>query len=187
MSDEYLDAMRDDFDNAMDLFKRELNTIRTGRASPTLIEHLHIEVSSYGASMPLNQLCSISAPDARMLVVNAWDKGTLKDIEKGIRDAGLGLNPSNDGQILRVPIPALTTERRRDMVKQVGKMTEDGRVRVRGVRREYNEIFKDLESSKDITQDDLKRMLEVVQKSTDEVVKKIEELASAKEKEVLEV
>src|SRR5689334_2860737 len=124
MSDEYISAMDEDFVKSLDLFKRDLATIRTGRATPALIEHLQVEVSSYGASMPLNQLASISAPDARLLVVNAWDKGTMKDIEKGIRDANLGLNPSNDGQVIRVPIPALTTERRKDLVKSLGKMTE---------------------------------------------------------------
>lgn len=188
MSNEYLEAMNDDFAKAMDLFKRELSTIRTGRATPALIDHLQIEVSSYGGSaMPLKQIASISAPDARLLVVNPWDKGTLKDIERGIRDANLGLNPSNDGQLIRVPIPALTTERRKEMVKQVGKMTEEGRVRARAVRRDYNELFKELETSKEITQDDLKRLLEVVQKTTDEVIKKVEDLAAAKEKEVAEV
>lgn len=187
MSDEYLQAMYDDFEKAVGAFKRDLATIRTGRASPALIEGVVVNVSSYGAVMPLNQLSSISAPDARLLVVNPWDKGTIGDIEKAIQSSGLGLNPSNDGQIVRVPIPALTTERRKEMVKLVGKMTEEGRVRARGVRRDYNELFKSLEADKEITQDDLKRYLEQVQKSTDENIKKIEELAAAKEKEVLEV
>lgn len=187
MSDEYLTAMDEDFVKSLDTFKRDLATIRTGRATPALIEHLSVEVSSYGTAMPLKQLASISAPDARLLVVNAWDKTTLKDIEKGIRDANLGLNPSNDGQIIRVPIPALTMERRKDLVKSLGKMTEEARVRARGVRREYNELFKELHDSKEITEDDLKRLLEKVQKATDEAIKKLDELAVHKEKEVLEV
>lgn len=187
MSDEYLESLEDDFTKNLDAFKRDLATIRTGRATPALIEHLTIEVASYGTGMPLKQLASISAPDARLLVVNAWDKTTMKDIEKGIRDANLGLNPSNDGQVIRVPIPALTMERRKDMVKQLGKMTEEARVRARGVRREYNELFKGLFDDKDITEDDLDRLLEKVQKATDAAIKKLDDLAAAKEKEVLEV
>lgn len=187
MSDEYLSAMNDDFSKVVDAFKRELASIRTGRASPALIEHLQVEVKSYGTAMPLNQLGSVSAPDARLLVVNPWDKGTLRDIKEAIANAGIGLNPSDDGQVIRVPIPALTTERRKEMVKQVGKMTEEARVKARGVRRDYNELFKGLLDDKEITEDDLKRTLEKVQKSTDEIVKKLEDLAAAKEKEVLEV
>jgi len=187
MSDEYVSAMNDDFEKVSDAFKRELASIRTGRASPTLIEHVQVEVASYGATMPLNQLGSVSAPDARLLVVNPWDKGTLRDIKNAIQNAGLGLNPSDDGQIIRVPIPSLTVERRREMVKKVGIMTEEARVRARGVRRDYNELFKSLEADKEITQDDLKRYLELVQKATDDNVKKLEDLAAAKEKEVMEV
>ena len=187
MSDEYLDAMNEDFGKTVDAFQKELTSIRTGRASPQLIEGVAVNVATYGAVMPLNQLATISAPDARLLVVNPWDKGTISDIEKGIMSSGLGLNPSNDGQIIRVPIPALTGDRRKEMVKQVGKLTEEYRVRARGVRREYNDIFKDLEASKDIGQDDLKRVLDLVQKATDEAIRKLDEQAAAKEKEVLEV
>lgn len=187
MVDEYISSMTDDFGKVVDAFKRELSSIRTGRASPALIEHLSVEVKSYGASMPLNQLGSVSAPDARLLVVNPWDKGTLRDIKEAIANAGIGLNPSDDGQIIRVPIPALTSERRKEMVKQVGKMTEEARVRARGVRRDYNELFKGLLDDKEITEDELKRTLERVQKATDENIRRLEELAEAKEKEVLEV
>lgn len=186
MSDEYIQSMVDDFDKVVAAFKRELGTLRTGRATPALIEGIQVNVASYGSAMPLKQLASISAPDARLLVVNPWDKGTMSDIEKAIQSSGLGLNPGNDGQIIRVPIPALTTERRKDLVKMAGKMTEESRVKARGVRREYNELFKELQDSKDITEDDLKRYLEQVQKTTDEVVSKLEAMATAKEKEVLE-
>lgn len=187
MSDEYVQSMHDDFGKVVEAFKRDLSAIRTGRASPALIEHLPVEVASYGTTMPLNQLGNVTAPDARLLVVNPWDKGTLKDIKNAIANAGLGLNPSDDGQILRVPIPALTTERRKEMVKLIGTKTEDARVKARGVRRDYNELFKSLEADKDITQDDLKRYLEVVQKSTDDYVRKLDDMAGAKEKEVLEL
>jgi ribosome recycling factor len=178
--------MNDDFEKVVDAFKKELTSVRTGRASPALIESLQVNVASYGAQMPLNQLSSISAPDARLLVVNPWDKGTLNDIEKAIKASGLGFNPSNDGQLIRVPIPALTSERRKEMVRLVGRMTEESRVRARAVRRDYNELFKSLEADKDITQDDLKRYLDQVQKTTDEIIKKVEDLALIKEKEVLE-
>ena len=187
MSDEYLSAMHDDFEKVTAALKRELSQVRTGRASPQLIEGVQVQVQSYGTNMPLNQLASISCPDARMLVVNPWDKNTIGDIEKGIMAAGLGLNPSNDGQVVRVPIPALTGERRQALVKTVRQMAEEARVRGRAVRKEYNDLFRGLEADKDLSQDDLKRMLERVQTATDDVVKEIDATAADKEKEVLEV
>ena len=119
MTDEYLEAMTEDFSGVVAHLKKELATIRTGRATPQLLENINVSVSSYGSSMPLNQLASITAPDARMLVVNAWDKTTLADIERAIATANMGLNPSNDGQIIRVPVPALTGERRKELVKKL--------------------------------------------------------------------
>jgi ribosome recycling factor len=187
MSDEYLSAMRDDFKKVTDDFKRDLATIRTGRATPQLLDAVQVQVQSYGATMPLNQLASISAPDARLLVVNPWDKGTLADIEKAIQSSGLGFNPMSDGQIIRVPIPALTGERRQEMVKSVKKLLEDHRVAARHVRREYNELFKDLKNSRDITEDELKTNLELVQKATDDSIAALEKIGAEKEKEVLEV
>lgn len=187
MSDEYLSAMNDDFEKVVASLKRELSSVRTGRASPQLIEAVQVQVQSYGTNMPLNQLASISCPDARLLVVNPWDKNTIGDIEKGIMAAGLGLNPSNDGQVVRVPIPALTGERRQALVKTVGKMAEEARVRARGVRKEYNDLFKGLEADKELNQDDLKRMLERVQAATDDTVKVIDAVSADKEKEVLDV
>jgi ribosome recycling factor len=184
---EYLDSLQDDMSKCIESFKRELATVRTGRASPQLLDGVQVQVASYGASMPLNQLATVTAPDPRLLVVNPWDKTTLMDIEKAITAAGLGLNPNNDGAIIRVPIPALTGERRQDLVKQVGRMTEEARVRVRRVRREYNDLFKELETEKEITEDDLRRALDLVQKSTDTNVTKVEEIADAKQKEVMEV
>ncbi len=184
---EYLDSLKDDMSTAIDAFVRELGTVRTGRASPQLLDGVQVQVASYGATMPLNQLATVTAPDPRLLVVNPWDKSTLSDIDKAITAAGLGLNPNNDGTIIRVPIPALTGERRKELVKQVGRMTEDARVRVRRVRREYNDLFKELESDKEITEDELRRALELVQKSTDKHVAKVEDIASSKQKEVMEV
>ena len=187
MSSEYVDAMKDDFEKAVASLKKDLNSIRTGRATPQLLDNVQVMVASYGASMPLNQLASISAPDARLLVVNPWDKGTLKDIEKALMGANLGLTPSSDGQVIRLPIPPLTGERRQQMVKQVRKATEDARVRARQVRKEYNDIFKDLEAEKELSQDDLKRVLEQVQKATDDAIAEMDGIAAEKEKEVMEV
>jgi len=187
MQDEYLKSLAGDMEKAMETLKRELIAVRTGRAAPGIIENLQVHVHSYGSNMSLRELGSIAAPDARLLVVNPWDKGTLLDIEKAIASAGLGFNPSNDGQIIRIPIPPLTGERRQALVKVVKKAAEDAKVRVRAVRREYNELFKSLCDDKDITEDELKKLLEKVQASTDAHVKKVDDVCAAKEKEVLEV
>jgi ribosome recycling factor len=187
MTDEYLEAMGEDFDKVIAHLKKELATIRTGRATPQLLENINVTVAAYGSSMPLNQLASITAPDARMLVVNAWDKSTLSDIDRAIQSARLGLNPSNDGQIIRVPVPALTGERRQELVKKCGAFCEDARIRGRAVRKEYNDIFKAMESEKDITEDDLKGLSDTVQKATDKNMGELSEIAAAKEKEVIDV
>ena len=187
MSDEYLEAMSDDFDGVVASLKRDLSSIRTGRASPQLLEGINVHVAAYGSSMPMNQLATITVPDARLLMVNAWDKSTLPDIERAIMNSDLGLNPGNDGTVIRVPVPALTGERRQELVKKVGRMCEDARIRGRGVRKEYNDIFKSLETDKDITEDDLKRYLDLVQKATDDNMKVLGDIANAKETEVLDV
>ncbi len=185
--EEYLDSLTDDMATTLSAFQRELATVRTGRASPQLLDTVQVHVASYGATMPLNQLATVTAPDPRLLVVNPWDKSTLGDVERAISAAGLGFNPNNDGAIIRVPIPALTGERRKEMVKQVSRLTEDARVRVRRVRREYNDLFKELEKDKEVTEDELRHALELVQKSTDKHVSKVEVIATAKQKEVMEV
>lgn len=187
MDDEYLNSCIADMEKALDSLKRDLLGVRTGRASPGLLEGLPVHVQSYGSTMTLRELAGIAAPDARLLVVNPWDKGTLMDIERAIATAGLGFNPSNDGQIIRIPIPPLTGERRQALVKVVKKEGEDAKVRVRAVRREYNELYKAMCDDKDITEDELKRALDKVQAQTDAYVKKVDEICAAKEKEVLEV
>lgn len=187
MQDEYLSSLNDDMEKVLDSLKRDLVAVRTGRASPGLIENLQVFIQAYGSAMPLNRLASIAAPDARLLVVNPWDKTTLHDIERAIASAGMGFNPGNDGHIIRIPIPALTGERRQALVKVVKKAGEEGKVRVRAVRREYNELFKTLHDDKEITEDDLKRLLEKVQQVTDAHVKKVDDICAAKEREVLEV
>lgn len=185
--DDYVDAMNDDMEKAFAAFKHDLSKIRTGRATPALIDGVQVNVPSYGAVMPINQLASIQAADARLLVVTPWDKGTLADVEKAILAADLGLNPSNDGKIIRVPVPPLTSERRQALVKQVRQAAEDAKVRVRHVRRDYNDIFKQGEKDGDVSQDDLHKLLDKVQASTDALVKRIDDAMAAKEAEVLEV
>lgn len=184
---EYLDSLKADMEKCIEAFRKDLNTVRTGRATPALLDSVTVNVHSYGVTMPLNQLATITAPDPRLLVVNPWDKGTLSDIDKAITSAGLGLNSNSDGSVIRVPIPALTGERRQELVKMVKKFAEEARVRVRQVRREYNDIFRELEAEREITEDDLTKALDIVQKRTDEYVGKVDTMATAKEKEVLEV
>lgn len=185
--DDYLQSLDDDMAKGLESLVQSLSTVRTGRATPKLVEGVQVNVASYGAVMPLNQLATIQAPDARLLVVTPWDKSTMTDIERAIISAGLGLNPSNDGQVIRVPVPPLTAERRQDLVKQVRKHGEDAKVRIRHVRREYNDIFRDGEKDGDISEDDLRRYLARVQERTDSNVTKVDELMAAKESEVLEV
>ena len=185
--EEYLEAMAEDMQSALEALDRDLLKVRTGRATPKLVENVQVLVQSYGASMPLNQLATINAPDARLLVITPWDKSTIPDIERGIVQAGLGLNPSSDGQVVRLPVPALTAERRQELVRQVRKIGEDTKVRVRHVRREYNEIFKQAEKDGELPEDDCRKMLDKVQTSTDAHVAKVEALLVAKEAEVSEV
>ena len=187
MVDEYLSAMSEDFTKTIEAYENKLLTVRTGRASPQLIEGISVDVASYGAKMALKQLASVNAPDARSLVVNPWDKGTLLDIEKSIRAAGIGLNPSNDGQIIRVPIPPLTGQRRKELVKMVRHLTEESRVRARKVRREYNDLFKELVAEKEISEDENRRLNGLVQDATNDCITRLEDLSKVKEAEVLDV
>jgi ribosome recycling factor len=185
--DEYLDALADDMNAAIESLKKELSKVRTGRATPKLLDGVQVVVQSYGATMPLNQLATVQAPDARLLTVTPWDKTTLTDVERAIVAAGLGLNPSNDGQLIRVPVPPLTQDRREALVKIVRGNGEDAKVRVRHIRRDYNETFKQSEDDGDISEDDLHRLLKLVQEKTDAYVSKVDALVSEKEAEVLEV
>lgn len=187
MVNEYLSAMKDDMGAVIEHLKKELATLRTGRASPALLDGITVHVSSYGATMPINQLATVSAPDARLLVVAPWDKSTLPDVEKAIGAAGLGLNPSNDGQIIRVPIPALTGDRRGELGRLARKYGEDHKIRLRGIRREYNDMFKSLETDKEVSEDELERLLKLVQKSTDEYGALVDANVAAREKEIQEV
>lgn len=185
--DEYLESMVDDMVKAQEALKQALVKVRTGRATPQLVDGVQVNVQSYGATMPLNQLATIQAPDPRLLVITPWDKSTLVDIERAIVAADLGLNPSNDGKLIRVPVPALTAERRQDLVKQVRRIGEEMKVRIRMIRREYNDMFKQGEKDGDISEDALHRLLAKVQEATDENVKLVDDALATKEAEVQEV
>lgn len=185
MMADILKDMKTRMDQAIQAFTRNLATVRAGRANPSLLDS--VTVDYYGATTPLNQLANVSAPEARMLVVTPYDKTAIVDIEKGIQKANLGLSPTNDGNVIRINIPALTEERRKDLVKVVGKSAEESRVQIRNIRREANDSFKKQEKDGEISEDELRNAQDNVQKETDQYIKKIDELAKAKEDEILEV
>ena len=170
---------------SIEAFKKDLGKIRTGRASFSLLDG--IKVDYYGTPTPLPQVGTLSVPESRMITVTPWDAKMVGPIEKAIQACGLGLNPSNDGKMVRIPIPPLTEERRKDLVKVVKKMAEDARISVRNIRRESLEKVKDREKKKEISEDEMKRWQDRVQKETDSYVKKIDEILKAKEQEIMEV
>jgi ribosome recycling factor len=170
---------------AADDLRVELASLRTGRASTGLLEHLKVEY--YGTPTPLNQVATLGVPDPSLLTVQPWDPSLLPAIEKIIRSADLGLNPVNDGKILKVPIPALTEERRKELVKHLHKVLENHRTAVRNIRRDGNEELKRLLKDKKISEDDEHRGLEEIQKLTDETMEKLESVGKAKEREILEM
>ncbi|HUK06951.1 MAG TPA: ribosome recycling factor [Stellaceae bacterium] len=172
-------------DGAIDVFKKELAGLRTGRASVNLLDP--VMVSAYGTNMPLNQLATVSAPEPRMIVVQVWDRGMVKAVDGAIREAGLGLNPQAEGQVLRVPIPPLSEERRKDLTKVAHKYAEQAKVSVRNVRRDALEALKKREKDRDITQDQHRKLEKDVQGVTDEMIKKVDETLQHKEKEILHV
>jgi ribosome recycling factor len=170
---------------AMEALRRDLNTIRTGRASPSLLDRVQVEY--YGTNTPLNQLAGISVPEPRMLVVQPWDRGSIGAIEKAIQKSELGLNPSSDGQVIRLAIPALTEERRKQLVKTVHQYTEDSKVAVRNIRRDAMDHVRKLLSDKQISEDDERRAEHQVDELTKKFTDEAEKIGKAKEHEVLEV
>lgn len=172
-------------DKAVEDFRTNLAAARTGRASVHLLDM--VRVPYYGSDMPLNQVGTVHAPEAQLLTVTPYDPGIIGDIEKAIRTADLGLNPQNDGKMIRIPIPPLTEERRRDMVKHLHKILEDHRTAVRNVRRDGNDGVKKALKDKKISEDEERRVLEEIQKLTDDEIKKMEEMAKGKEKELMTV
>ncbi len=169
----------------VEALRHHLGSIRTGRASPALVEHLHVEY--YGTEMPLNQLANISVPEARMLVIQPWDKGAIKAIEKAIQNSDLGLNPNNDGQVIRLGIPTLTEQRRKDLVKLVKQEVEEQKVSLRNVRRDSLHEFKKLEQDKQISEDEHKRAQDQLEQLMTQYTKQLDQLGQTKEQEVLEV
>ncbi|GAA4017029.1 ribosome recycling factor [Sphingomonas swuensis] len=168
---------------SVDSLKSDLGGLRTGRASSALLDPIQVEV--YGAKMPLNQVATVSVPEPRMISVQVWDKSNLNSVEKAIRSAGLGINPITDGQMIRLPIPDMTEERRKELAKLVSQYAEKARIAVRNVRRDAMDALKTDEKKKEISEDEHKRLDTEVQKLTDETIKEVDAAAAAKEKEIL--
>lgn len=185
MIDDVLAALRDEIEKTLAAFRKELSHVRTGRASTALLDGILVDY--YGTKTPLNQLATLSAPEPTLLVIQPWDKGALHPIEKAIQASDLGLNPQSDGKLIRVPIPALTEERRRELVRHVKKLTEDYRVSVRNHRRDALEMLKELEKEKQITEDDRRHAAEKVEHHTKEAIERLEKVLKAKEDEIMAV
>jgi ribosome recycling factor len=185
MPKQIISNIKDKMTKAIQAFSRELASIRAGRANASLLDR--ITVDYYGAPTPVNQLAGISVPEARLLLIQPYDKTVLGDIEKAIMKSDLGLNPTSDGNIIRIAIPALTEERRKELVKVVKKEAEEAKVAIRNIRRDGNEELKKLEKNGDITEDDLRGYSDDIQKVTDEYISKVDSVTKEKEKEILEV
>lgn len=177
--------LREKMQLAVQAFTRNLATVRAGRANPSILDSIFVDY--YGASTPLNQLANVTAPEARLLVITPYDKTAIDEIEKAILKADIGLTPSNDGDLIRINIPPLTEERRKELVKVVGKYTEEARIRVRNIRREANDQLRKLEKDGELTEDELRNAEGDVQKETDRFIEEIDDLAKQKEVEIMEV
>ncbi len=184
MIDSVYDDARDRMGNSIEDLRNEFKKIRTGRASPALIEGMRINY--YGTPTPLNQVASLSVPESRLIVIKPWDQSVIGEIEKEILKSELGLTPMNDGKLIRIPIPALTEERRKELVKVVHKISEDHKVSIRNIRRDANELLKGLKKDGDISEDDFFRAQDKVQKITDDYIQSVDETYQEKEKEILE-
>ena len=185
MVDEIFEDLKERMGKSIETLKREYSRLRTGRASISLLDG--IRVSYYDSPTPLNQMASLAVPEPRLIVIQPWDKTAIEDIEKAILKSELGLTPINDGKVIRISIPPLTEERRKELVKVARKMSEENKVAIRNIRRDANEMLKDLKKEKEITEDDLYRSQEEVQKATDQFISQVDELCTAKEKEILEI
>ncbi|MBU6161913.1 MAG: ribosome recycling factor [Myxococcales bacterium] len=185
MIDDIINDLKDGFDKAYTKLTRELGRIRTGRASANMLDEIRVDY--YGSPTPLSQVATIKVPEPRMITISPWDRSVMKDIEKAILASDLGLNPNNDGTLIRLVVPPLTGERRTELVKTAKKVAEDARVAVRGARRDANEMLKSLEKDGDISEDDLHRSLTRVQELTDKAIEHVDGLVARKEAEILEV
>lgn len=183
--DELYHKTEDHMKKTLEMLTHELGGIRTGKASPALLDSLR--VNYYGSMVPVKQIANVSVPDPRMITIQPWDRGLIQEIEKAIRTSELGLNPQNDGGLIRLPIPPLTEERRKDLVKVVKRIGEDSKVAIRNVRRDANDRIKKLEKEHDLSEDDMRHKQDAIQKLTDSFVHKIDEAVAAKEKDILEI
>jgi len=184
MIDSVYDDAQDRMADSIDALKNDFKMVRTGRASLALFEGMRI--SYYGTSTPLNQVASLSIPESRLIVINPWDQSIIGEIEKEILKSELGLTPMNDGKVIRISIPALTEERRKELVKVVHKIAEEHKISIRNIRRDSNELLKGLKKDGDISEDDFFRAQDKVQKITDDYIKSVDEICQEKEKEILE-
>ncbi len=185
MIDDIIEDARERMGKSVESFRSDLTRLRTGRAHPSLLDH--VMVNYYGTPTPLNQTANVSVEDARTLTLTVWDRSAIEAVEKAIHESNLGLNPNTAGAVIRIPLPALTEERRRDLIKVLKGEAEQARVAVRNIRRDALGQFKELVKSKDISEDDERRAQEAAQKITDEAVKRIDDIVADKEKEMLEV
>jgi ribosome recycling factor len=182
---EEIELAQMEMEEAVNAFRHELSRVRTGRASTALLENLH--VNYYGTRTPLRQLAGLAAPEARLLVVTPYDKGAMSEIEKAIQTSDLGLNPMNDGKVIRIPIPELNEERRKDLVRHIRKTAEEFRVSIRNHRRDANDKFKQLHKDKKLTEDEMRASEAKVQEHTTEHIEKLDKILAAKEAEIMEV
>lgn len=185
MSKDVIKETKEKMEKSLEHYRNELKTVRTGRASVAMFEH--IKVDYYGTPTPLNQVGTLSAPEPRLITIQPWEPSLIPAIEKAIMTSNMGFNPSNDGVMIRIPVPPLTEERRREIVKLIKKMAEEAKVIVRNIRRDANEVIKKLEKDKEISEDEAKRLTGKVQELTDEFIKEIDEVTAKKEKDVMEI
>ena len=185
MVSDVLKDLQANLDKGIDALKKDLGKVRTGRANVAILDGLRVDY--YGTPTPLHQVASVNAPDPRLITIKPWEKSLIPEIEKLIRSSQLGLNPSSDGEIIRLPMPPLTEERRKDLVKMVKKMAEESKVGLRNARRDANEMLKEFLKDKDITEDEEKAGLKKVQEATDAAVTKVDDVVAKKDKEIMEI
>ena len=184
MKDEILSELSDKMNSSIEALKKEFVRLRTGRATPALLDG--IKVNCYESQMPIDQVASISVPESRLITIKPWDQSVIKEIEKSILKSELGLTPMNDGKIIRISIPPLTEERRKELAKMAKKMAEEGKIAIRNHRREANDIFKEMKNEKEMSEDEMFKAQEEVQNITDDFIARIDSVTAEKEKEILE-
>jgi ribosome recycling factor len=182
--DEIIEKTKEQMNKSLEYYKQQLAKVRTGRANASILDNVKVEY--YGTPTPITQIATINVPDAKTIIIQPWDQSVINAIEKAIKQSDLGFNPVNDGRILRIPVPPLTEERRKEIVKFCKKLTEDAKIAIRNIRRDQIELIRKAEKEKQLTEDDKELGEEKIQKVTDEFIKKIDDLFAAKEKEILE-